>query len=690
MTTTLVTPPVGTALGNATYPHRIWHGVPDNIVYVHPDGDDSRDGATWGSAKETICAAHDELPAAGGTIYVAEGSDIGDQGLLIVGPGDPNYASPLTGWRQQKTGGVRIIGVGGQTGSVYGPQAQISLTGGSADPTKPWIWHAGTSASYYYKDLRIVYPSIAIRAGVASDLSSRGQSASSIVFDNVCANSSQVAAGGPTVDLGYTFWLWFINGSGFSGNANAATQVGEYIPAIDRGAAIYARGTTDVSGGFVMSDAVIGSGWFRLYLATTGSGSSWRIKEVLFEGSFAAYPVDAPIELFNATPVIGYSQFEQIDLADASGVEAIVRINKSSGTDEEIAKKIRCIDVSSVKGPATLINSQTVSPATRFNQFGFVDERLTHHADHGRKLFGPVAARVTNLAKHDASTWTAASPAGTVTTGKTAPDGTTGAAEVTASGFSQVVASNVTFAVGDFIVGGVWVRSPGGTTSFDGRLPYFCDINTANFTFVDGVSQGGADFRTSGDGTVGTDWQWVSFIREIAAIGNNPGALRAFVGGSNAAPLQYYAPMMVHLPVATYSKEEAYAFRMHMGTWPDGAAAGAVSTLTNQKLLSAGELEIDGALNHDGTTVGFYGVTPATRPSAYTQTYSTADKTHANFTSADLATTATTQTTPYGFATQAQGDNIATQFNLLRADLADLKQLVNSMIDDLQSLGILQ
>lgn len=86
--------------------------------------------------------------------------------------------------------------------------------------------------------------------------------------------------------------------------------------------------------------------------------------------------------------------------------------------------------------------------------------------------------------------------------------------------------------------------------------------------------------------------------------------------------------------------------------------------------------------------LGFFGATAVARPSAYTQTYSTADKTHANFTSADLATTAATQTTPWGFASQAQAENIATQFNLLRADVADLKQLVNALIDDAQALGL--
>lgn len=101
-------------------------------------------------------------------------------------------------------------------------------------------------------------------------------------------------------------------------------------------------------------------------------------------------------------------------------------------------------------------------------------------------------------------------------------------------------------------------------------------------------------------------------------------------------------------------------------------------------------LHVGATFRHLGSQVGFYNVTAVSRPSAYTQTYATADKTHANFTSSDLATTAATQTTPWGFASQAQADNIATQVNAIRADLADLKQLVNAIIDDLQALGLVQ
>ena len=103
-----------------------------------------------------------------------------------------------------------------------------------------------------------------------------------------------------------------------------------------------------------------------------------------------------------------------------------------------------------------------------------------------------------------------------------------------------------------------------------------------------------------------------------------------------------------------------------------------------------GDTTMSGALDHNGTTVGFFAIAPATRATAYTQTYATADKTHANATSADLVTTAVTQTTPFGFAGAAQGDAIATQFNALRVDVLDLKQLVNLIIDDLQLYGLLQ
>jgi len=106
--------------------------------------------------------------------------------------------------------------------------------------------------------------------------------------------------------------------------------------------------------------------------------------------------------------------------------------------------------------------------------------------------------------------------------------------------------------------------------------------------------------------------------------------------------------------------------------------------------------------------LGFFNATPADQPTAYTQTYATADKTIAV-----IATTAITQgsssvavtptqTTPWGFTTEAEAQAIETQLNNVVTDIGnlktqvdntitditDLKQAVNALIDDLQELGL--
>lgn len=127
------------------------------------------------------------------------------------------------------------------------------------------------------------------------------------------------------------------------------------------------------------------------------------------------------------------------------------------------------------------------------------------------------------------------------------------------------------------------------------------------------------------------------------------------------------------------------------------------------------EAEIDADLNHDGSNVGFYGVTPAARPSAYTQTYSTATRTHSNPTataltdnsggSADSTIAAMTDPadTPltadalrddlvanYLLAARNNVADLAAKVNALIIDLANAKQVLNQVIDDLQTNGLLQ
>lgn len=85
--------------------------------------------------------------------------------------------------------------------------------------------------------------------------------------------------------------------------------------------------------------------------------------------------------------------------------------------------------------------------------------------------------------------------------------------------------------------------------------------------------------------------------------------------------------------------------------------------------------------------IGIWNATPIVRPSAYTQTYSTATKTHSNPTASAISTTGSTNVTPFGYTTAAQADAIVAAINALIVDVANTKQVVNAIIDDQQAIG---
>lgn len=113
---------------------------------------------------------------------------------------------------------------------------------------------------------------------------------------------------------------------------------------------------------------------------------------------------------------------------------------------------------------------------------------------------------------------------------------------------------------------------------------------------------------------------------------------------------------------------------------PGGIAKTEQANTFSQKQTFGGEVEIDGALNHDGTTVGFYGVAPVTRPTAYTQTYATAARNHAQ-TAANEA---------HSLSVVYSDTEHEAAFNALAVRINELKQLVNSIIDDHQARGDFQ
>ena len=119
-------------------------------------------------------------------------------------------------------------------------------------------------------------------------------------------------------------------------------------------------------------------------------------------------------------------------------------------------------------------------------------------------------------------------------------------------------------------------------------------------------------------------------------------------------------------------------------TWADGANF-VFGTTTGTKLGTSTTQKI-----------GAYNVTPVVQPSAFTQTYSTATKTHSNPTATTLTDntggTANTTLEAIGVVysqTEVRNNfaDLAASNNALIVDVANIKQVVNSVIDDLQSIG---
>jgi hypothetical protein len=87
--------------------------------------------------------------------------------------------------------------------------------------------------------------------------------------------------------------------------------------------------------------------------------------------------------------------------------------------------------------------------------------------------------------------------------------------------------------------------------------------------------------------------------------------------------------------------------------------------------------------------LGFFGVTPVVRPTAITQTYSTATATHAAVTQL-AAPAGGTGATAGAYSTAANRDLMIASINAARTDIANVKQVLNTVIDQLQALGLLQ
>lgn len=238
------------------------------------------------------------------------------------------------------------------------------------------------------------------------------------------------------------------------------------------------------------------------------------------------------------------------------------------------------------------------------------------------------------------------------------------------------------------------------------------NITSATGTYCIGI---GLATQTSGDAAIAIG-VFASSASECIAIGSsaaasvNPtialgrdsvaNAANTFVAGSGGYPMTnvFFGKGMINATPTAWTLNgtggsgtniAGGALQIAGGKGTGNAAGGSVKIQASTAGASGTTLQTLATVAEFGpATIGFYGVTPVTRPTAYTQTYSTADRTLGAYTADDESVAYTGAAD--GEAQLADLNALRTAYENLRAFVEDIAQMLNSVTDDLQSVGLLQ
>lgn len=564
-------------------------GQDEHIRHVHPDGDDANDGGSWANPKGTILGAYDSLPTEGGTVYIADGSFVGgevaQQGIWIIGPADPSYASPPSGWRQQKS--VDFIGVSTESTTQFGMPGAWFYGGTSTfaydSTSKPCIWLAGTNKGIRFRNLYSQYVSCGIRLGISSDNTDRNCSTSSVWFENVSFATYNVGSPKvtpqPVVDVGYVFWVWWDH------CAYQAYSAG--TPESDTKAAMLFKPESgeDAPGLVFVRDCIFGGGGIRYHAI---GGTSWSFNAENVTGEGLSEPVFEVVGTSNA----GQVELNRVIQADPLTTDPAVRI-----ADGIPASTVVWTDGESAAGPMIHLGryeqswtAETQTLAGR-RAVGFGrDTRFVGNHDGARRTFGFSSVVSPNLADTDPANWSGKTGGATVTTGQLAPDGTTNAAKL--SGASQlgkqVYRANVTFAVGEWIIAGCWVKGNGTSGISTGCVTLGFNPAT-KVTFADATHGVEMELPLYGDG----EWQWVAGAKKVSAIDTQPSETIFELKCDSGKDRYYYAPVLLHIAASTLSDNEVGELLYSIKAWPDGAAQGQLAIMRDTNLqIPRGYIEL--------------------------------------------------------------------------------------------------
>lgn len=198
--------------------------ISDHVQYVSLNGNDLNDGLSIGTAKLTVYEALKALPggsattAGTGSVFisgpVSYGGPVANQGMWLMGSGDPNFASPPPGWlKYSGVFGLTIDCFSKLTGGSHSHDPSCIMNGGgNTDNVHPAVWISATQQQIALKNLAFSnFRNTYVKFGIDSNNNRNGTGgAAGFSMYNVSWNHGGGALGaGPGMDIGSnSFWIW--------------------------------------------------------------------------------------------------------------------------------------------------------------------------------------------------------------------------------------------------------------------------------------------------------------------------------------------------------------------------------------------------------------------------------------------------------------------------------------------------
>ena len=194
--------------------------------------------------------------------------------------------------------------------------------------------------------------------------------------------------------------------------------------------------------------------------------------------------------------------------------------------------------------------------------------------------FLPWLSRLRKFAYTNPLSWTGSA---TITTGVTAPDGTTGAATASSGGGLNYVKlyayDNAPITAGDYYIFGAWTRA---TTSagYAGGEPLLFYLQADGYGAGDLCT--GTDYIVTNSTYFGdTEWDWTWGICKILVAPTNAGIMFA-AQVSSTNPISIYAPILLHFSGSAISNNEAWNIAENLTPYDSSCAVGTICGLRGQ------------------------------------------------------------------------------------------------------------